>query len=59
MIIYKPYAIDAPQCSILAHQMCRSNYCSNGYIMHLIRLFDNPDEPVNTIGPTMKIFELG
>ena len=34
MIIYKPYAINAACCSSLPHQMCRSNYCSNGYNMH-------------------------
>jgi len=58
MIIYKPYAIYAAWCSIPQHKMCRSNNCSNWYNMHLIHLFDHPDEPVNTIGPTMKIFEL-
>ena len=58
MIIYKPYAIHAARCSILLHQMRRPHYCSNGYNMHHIGLFDNPDEPVNTISPTMKIFVL-
>ena len=58
MIIYKPYAIHVTQCSILLHQMCRPNYFSNGYNMHLIRLFDNLDEPVNTISLTIKIFVL-
>ena len=58
MNIYKPYAIDAARCSILPHQMCWSNYFSNGYNMHLIRLFDHPDEPVNTLSPTMEIFVL-
>ena len=48
MIIYKLYAINATRCSILLHQMRQSNDCSNRYFMYLIRLFDNPDEPVNT-----------
>ena len=58
MIIYKPYAINATPCSILPHQMCQSNYCSNVYNMHVISLFENADEPVNTLNPTVKIFEL-
>jgi len=37
--------------------MCPSNYCSQGYNMHHTRLFDNPDEPINTISPTMKIID--
>ena len=58
MIIDKPYAIDAARRSILLHQLRRSNNCSNRYNMYHIRLFDNPDEPVNTISPTMTIFVL-
>ena len=58
MIIYKPYAPHAAWCSILPHQMREFNYCSNRYNTSLIRLFDNPDEPIKTISPTMKIIEL-
>jgi len=58
MIIYKPYAIDPIWCSILWHQMLQSNNCSNRNSRHSISLFDNPDESVNTISPTMRIFVL-
>jgi len=40
------------------YQMCWSNFCLKGYFMHYISLFDNPDEPINTIRPTMLIFVL-
>ena len=56
MIIYKLYAIVSIWCSILSQQICWSNNCSYKYNMHLISPFDNPDEPVNTINPTMRIF---
>jgi len=46
MFTYKPYAVDATRCSILLHQWCQSNYCSNRYKWHLICLFDNPEEPL-------------
>jgi len=35
MVMYKPHGIDATQCSILPHHMCRSNHSSNRNIMHL------------------------
>jgi len=43
---------------IFSHYMCRSNNCSDRYNMYLTRLFDNPDDPVNTISPAMWIFVL-
>jgi len=38
--------------------MCRSNNCSDRYNMDLSSLFDNPDEPINTLSPIMRIFVL-
>jgi len=58
MSIYKPYEIDSIWCSILQHKMCLSDNCSDRYNMHMISLFANLDEPVNTFSPTMRIFVL-
>jgi len=55
MTMYKPYAIDSIWWSILSHQVCRSNNCSNRYNLHHISLFGNPDEPINTISQPCRL----
>jgi len=58
MVIYKRYAIDSIWCSILSHQLCRPNSFSIRHNQHLLSLFDNLNESVNTISPTIPIFVL-
>jgi len=58
MIMYKPDGIEPIWCSDLLQQMYQFHYCSDRYNMHHISLFDNPDEPFNTISPTIRIFVL-
>jgi len=58
MIINTPYPINFIWCSILSPPMCQSTNCHNRYNMHRISLFENPDEPVNTISPNIQIIEL-
>lgn len=56
-IICKLLSISCSSWSILSHQLRRLNNCSRRYNSHYIILFDNPDEPLNAISPTLGICE--
>ena len=58
MIMYPLHTMDSIGCSIRLHLMYRSNNCSDGYNMHPISQLENPNEPVNIISPSIRIFVL-